>query len=64
MTPTPPPTPPMALSIVGLVALVASLGIDAFAPGWDPEPWTYLVAIVVLVWGPTMIPAIFRGGGK
>lgn len=46
------------LVLAGLAALVVLAGFDAFGPGWDPEPWSYGGAVIVLVWGPTALPSL------
>ena len=66
-TPPPSPTvtqtttttePPVLLRVAGLVTLVASIGIDAFAPSWNPDPWVYLGAVALIVWGPNILPSL------
>lgn len=52
--------PPVLLRVVGLVALVAAMAIDAFAPDWDPDPWVYLGGVALVVWGPTIVPSLVR----
>jgi hypothetical protein len=42
------------------LALVVLVAIDAWAPDWDPDVWSYLVAAILIVWGPSMLPAIRR----
>lgn len=57
---SPPKEPPTLLRVAGLVTLVAMVAIDAFVSGWDPDPWVYLAAPPLIVWGPGLIPAITR----
>jgi len=45
--------------VAGLVALVAVVAIDAVSPHFDPDPWVYGIAAVI-VWGPGMLPGLGR----
>lgn len=52
--------PPALLRGAGLVVFLALAGVDAFAPGWDPDPWIYLAGVALIVWGPRIIPSLVR----
>lgn len=55
------PGPTLVLQLAGLAALVVLAGIDAFAPGWDPDPWSsYVGGIVTILWGPRIVAAFGR----
>jgi hypothetical protein len=56
--PTPQPDSvdrPTAFRWAGLVALVLVLMIDAHSSTWNPEPWTYVLGIAALVFGPAVL---------
>lgn len=45
----------------GLVALVAMVAIDGASAHFDPDPWVYAIAAVI-IWGPGMLPGLGRKG--
>ena len=47
--------------MAGLVALVAMVTLDAYVPDFDPDPWVYGVAALI-VWGPGMLLGLGRKG--
>lgn len=66
MTPTPPPTPtnppptpdplPAAwLRGAGLLALLVFIGLDALDGELDADVWTYTIAILAVIYGPTVL---------
>lgn len=59
--PIEPPTkdPPPLLRVAGLVALVTMVTLDAYVTDFNPDPWVYGIAALI-VWGPGMLPGLGR----
>lgn len=52
--------PPLAAWLAGFATLIIMAGIDAAATDWHPEPRDYMLAIVAILYGPSVI-RLFRG---
>ena len=46
---------PGAIRWAGLAALLFVFLLDAHSSTWNPEPWTYILGIAVLVLGPAVL---------